>query len=87
MQDRIKGDQIMQNVQNVQNKNGAKTVGWVFFVMGLLYLINPFDIPGPIDDAFAVSAGTIIKVVCDYISTSAAKQIAVRQQKNNFVDV
>lgn len=76
----------MQNVQNVQNKNGAKTVGWVFFAVGVLYLLNPFDIPGPIDDAFAVSAGTIIKVVCDYISANAAKQIAMRQQKKDFVE-
>ena len=47
------------------NEKNTKAVGWFFMILGIAYLINPFDVPGPIDDVLAMSAGTILKIVFD----------------------
>ena len=68
-----KGSDVMHNSKKIKN------VGWVFLVLGLAYLINPFDVPGPIDDALAMSAATIIKIICDVVSANAAKQLSRKE--------
>ena len=61
------------------NEKNTKAVGWFFMILGIAYLINPFDVPGPIDDVLAMSAGTILKIVFDMASKSAVKKISKRK--------
>ncbi len=60
-------------------KKKVKNVGLVFLGIGILYLLSPFDLPGPIDDAVAMGAASIIKVICDWVSFAASEKLAEKK--------